>query len=132
MGDSSEYIVIKAHPNFPGKTQSGFVLEHRQVWWENTGEDPTGYDIHHINGDKKDNRFENLEKLTRSEHMLKHSSTEMITLKCDNCGNEFERKLRDYKRSVRWKKTKTHFCSRKCIGYYSHYNKKKQSGVADR
>lgn len=55
-----------------GKIQS--MLLHRRVWAERFGEIPNEYIIHHINGDKKDNRIENLECLSRKEHCKKHSS----------------------------------------------------------
>lgn len=51
-----------------GKT----ILTHRQVWIREHGEIPKGYIIHHINGNKKDNRIENLELLSHKEHKVKH------------------------------------------------------------
>lgn len=36
------------------------------------------YDVHHINGDKTDNRVENLEVLTKSEHTTHHNSEKEI------------------------------------------------------
>lgn len=53
-----------------GKGQS--CLKHRLIWIENYGEIPKDYVIHHINGNKKDNRIENLECLSRQDHAMKH------------------------------------------------------------
>ncbi len=47
---------------------------HRLVWEDNNGEIPKSNIVHHINGDKKDNRIENLQCLSRSEHRTKHLS----------------------------------------------------------
>ena len=50
--------------------------EHRYVWEAAHGPIPPGYHIHHINGDKRDNRLENLTCLSASEHAkLHHSAT---------------------------------------------------------
>jgi len=47
-------------------------IEHRFVWRKNFGEIPKGFVIHHKNGNKKDNRIENLECLSILEHEKKH------------------------------------------------------------
>lgn len=46
---------------------------HIRIWIEQYGEIPKGYIIHHKNGNKYDNRIENLECINRKEHALKHS-----------------------------------------------------------
>ena len=49
------------------------IDEHRFVAIQHWGEDAVrGMDVHHKNGNKLDNRIENLELLPRSEHVSKH------------------------------------------------------------
>lgn len=48
------------------------IFEHRLVWEAANGPIPTGHHIHHINGDRGDNRLENLQCLLNSEHMKLH------------------------------------------------------------
>lgn len=43
-------------------------LVHRVIWEENFGEIPEGYEVHHKNGNKADNRIENLEIITHKKH----------------------------------------------------------------
>ena len=53
--------------------KSGYTkLEHRAVWEEYHGKIPKDHFIHHINGNKLDNRIENLECLSRIEHGKTH------------------------------------------------------------
>lgn len=46
--------------------------EHRMVWEAANGPIPPKHVIHHKNGDKLDNRLENLELMTRSQHRKHH------------------------------------------------------------
>lgn len=81
---------------------------HREVIKKELGltdEDLKGLVIHHINEDKDDNRLENLEILTQSEHMKRHEDkynknlslgriknkhiTKKFIKKCEICGIEF-------------------------------------------
>lgn len=41
---------------------------HRVVWEENVGKIPKGFIVHHINGDKWDNRIDNLSLMTHTGH----------------------------------------------------------------
>lgn len=44
----------------------------RWVWLNERGPIPKGMDIHHVDGDKSNNNIENLELLSRSEHLKRH------------------------------------------------------------
>jgi hypothetical protein len=54
-------------------TTGNRTLMHRYVWEKEKGAIPNNYDIHHLNGIKSDNRIENLECLSKSEHTKRYS-----------------------------------------------------------
>ena len=102
----------------------GYVLEHRYVIEKHLGRTLKSSEIvHHIDGNKLNNSFENLEILTNSEHRSIHSpkgskfginthpriSKYPRTFICKYCKKEFRNKL--------LKKTMT-FCSKKCHQHY--------------
>ncbi len=56
------------------RTENGWEAEHRLVMTEKLGRPLVeGEVVHHINNDARDNRPENLEVLTNSEHIRRHS-----------------------------------------------------------
>lgn len=56
-----------------GYLQISYNLLHRVIWMvANQAEIPDGYDVHHINGDRLDNRICNLELVKHSEHISEH------------------------------------------------------------
>ena len=57
--------------------------EHRFIWEQAHGPLPNGFVLHHKNGIRHDNRLENLQLMTRSEHSLLHrpSDRERIAAK---------------------------------------------------
>lgn len=54
--------------------------EHRLIWEQAYGEIPKGYQIHHINHNKLDNRLENLEMISNSDHQKQHSVANKLGL----------------------------------------------------
>ena len=53
------------------------VLEHVYVWEQAHGPKPKGCDIHHKDGDGRNNALENLECLTKSEHKMLHAKAKL-------------------------------------------------------
>ena len=51
---------------------NSIIDEHRLVWEQHNGVIPKEMVVHHKNNDPKDNRIENLELLSRSEHSKLH------------------------------------------------------------
>jgi len=66
------------------------VLEHRLVWEKHHGPIPDGMQVHHTNGDERDNRVENLQLVTPAEHRHIHAGYELREgvwwKRCRACG----------------------------------------------
>lgn len=61
-------------PDHPSATKAGLVMEHRLVVEKALGITlPDDFDVHHINGDKSDNRIENLAIMTHKAHTILHN-----------------------------------------------------------
>jgi hypothetical protein len=71
--------------------------------------------VHHINGDTKDNRIENLKLMDQRKHASMHNSMRVkyIDLICPVCNKEFRMRLKKYE----YRKLQNQvnfFCSHKC------------------
>jgi hypothetical protein len=79
---------------------------------------PEGEEIDHINGDKMDDRIENLQRISKKDNILKEKSgRSFIERSCPVCGTKFMFETRNLS---------THpnpCCSRKCGGIKSHWKK---------
>ena len=59
--DSNGYVLVKVGKDYRGADHRGWILEHRYIAEQNFGALLDTDTIHHINGDRTDNRIENLE-----------------------------------------------------------------------
>jgi len=66
-------------------------MQHDLVWEREVGPIPRGYVVHHVNGDKQDNRIENLDCIDHTTHKRLHSGcyqddSGMWIKPCRKCG----------------------------------------------
>jgi endogenous inhibitor of DNA gyrase (YacG/DUF329 family) len=66
--NSHGYVWVFVGKDYPGAGRQGQILEHRKVMQDHLGRALTVEEnVHHVNGDRQDNRLENLELWSRSQ-----------------------------------------------------------------
>lgn len=65
------YLLMPGHPRAT-MGNGRYAPEHIIIYEQHFGPLPDDYIVHHINGDKLDNRIENLKAMTRAEHKQIH------------------------------------------------------------
>lgn len=93
--DHHGYIRIY-QPTHPNSNCDGYVHEHRLVMAEHLGRKIESDEVvHHINHIKDDNRLENLELLSKSDHAKQHAKRYGVAPLCRHCGKPFISKHQD-------------------------------------
>ena len=111
------YIMILSRGH-PFEDSRHYVMEHRLIWERHNNAILLPWaDVHHINGDKKDNRIQNIRAMMKRDHTIlsNHKKEKKITtINCVYCNSLFTDETWVIKRGRR-------FCSRSCAGK-SRYN----------
>lgn len=126
MIHTNGYVIIKAPENYKGKMlRRGYVYEHQLVLEKKLGRLLRKNEIsHHLNGDRQDNREENLILSNRSEHARNHQyakGIKTVKLKCPSCEKIFEKRIGQ---THLIKGGKFTACSRSCVGKITGKNRK--------
>lgn len=125
------YILIKAPEKYPGKKYRGrYAYEHHVVWWQAYGEVlKAGEVLHHLNGNKQDNRIENLQKHSAADHAKIHAADNLVLwviLYCDFCGCQLRRTTRDYRSKLK-QGQHNFFCCRRHQIKQQHLNRSRNN-----
>lgn len=87
-GDGYKYIYVH---DCPMSDFRGRIKEHRYIMYKKLGRSLKNDEhVHHINGNKLDNREENLKIVSKSEHMAIHSKIRAKNAPRDNAGRFFK------------------------------------------
>lgn len=85
--DSSGYVILRM-PGSPLADVRGYVREHVLVATQEFGHIAADEVVHHINGNKTDNRPENLQVMTRAAHIEHHRDEIAMKPRKTTCGHD--------------------------------------------
>lgn len=87
------YAIVRGHPK---ATPKSYVLAHRAIAENEIGRYLLDSEVvHHINGNKKDNRPENLQVMDKRDHIRHHvrqKGSVFVNLVCPWCKKEFSKR----------------------------------------
>ena len=116
---NGKYELIVPPRDYPGKLyRERYAYEHHVVWWEKSGHiPPEGFEIHHIDGDHRNNSIHNLCLLTKEAHREVHGPmkpAKYVTLQCTHCDEWFPKEERNYRFKLKQGQV-DFYCGRKCM-----------------
>lgn len=126
------YELILAPPDYPGTLYRGmYAYEHHIVYWQHTGHVlESGEEIHHKNGNRRDNDFDNLELITGYDHRSLHGRQQgknMVRLKCPVCDIIFVKEKRQT--HLQHPGSTFTFCSQECSRRFRTIIKRSEEGI---
>lgn len=137
------YVVLYM-PEHPNATKHGVIMEHRYVMSLHLCR-PLENDerVHHINGDRKDNKIENLKLMSHGEHTaFHHKGTKQSAETKNKISQKAIERLKDKRNHPSYREIDikalvdrvvlgekvTDVCNEYGICRYTYYKKKKESG----
>lgn len=128
--NQGEYIIIR-RPYYPYCDKNGYVRQHRYIMYiylSILNNKPTyieGFDVHHKNKDRKDNRIENLELITRPDHQSLHRTKDKSGRYCNICKSKTTTKtLKNGKYYENWYGDIDGFLCMNCKKSLEHFKNK--------
>lgn len=99
---SNGYVLIRVGEGHPLADVRGYAYEHRLIAFAKLGRPlEPGEHVHHIDGDKQNNDWSNIEVLTHAEHFVEHrklgskrrlpGELNPVALCACGCGETFDR-----------------------------------------
>ena len=120
---NGKYELVVAPVNYPGTKYRGkYCYEHILNYWKNTNKLPgEGYEIHHLDGNHRNNKIENLLLVTSKEHRKIHADLQRkppVEKECSNCSVSISIPFKHFRGKSQAGQA-NFFCSKKCVGFFT-------------